>query len=204
MEQLISINRWLKPLTPGRAVLLWGGALRPLAAAAAAWGAVRTAGVLVLDAANLFDPYHLVREARSRGLSRHEALHRVRVARAFTCHQLVRLAAEELAPALTPGSLVLILGPVSLFYDDQVPLPERQRLCRHLTTTLAAVKTTNPLLLLQPHRPQGAANHRFGQILAPLVDVFGEIGGGGQGLPQAGKPAPPAPAASFTLSLPAS
>ncbi|MBM4286458.1 MAG: hypothetical protein FJ128_14620 [Deltaproteobacteria bacterium] len=184
MDHLIALNRWLRPLAPGRAALLWGGSLRPLAAAAAAWGAVRSAGVLVLDAANVFDPYQLLREARLRGLSRHEALHRVRVARAFTCHQLVRLAAEELAPALAPGHLVLVLGPATLFYDEQIPLPERRRLCRLLTATLAAVKTTNPLLLLQPHRPQGAANRGFGRILAPLVDVFGEVQGierGGQG-----------------------
>jgi len=45
--------------------------------------------VLVVDAVNAFDPYRLVREARERGLSRAAALRRVRVARAFTSHQLV-------------------------------------------------------------------------------------------------------------------
>ena len=49
---------------------------------------------MVVDAANRFDPYHLVREAHQGNLSPQEALTRVRVARAFTSHQLVRLLTE--------------------------------------------------------------------------------------------------------------
>ena len=128
-----ALSRYLAPLKPGRSVLLWGEHLRPLAAAAAAWGAARGTPVLVVDAANRFDPYGLVREARGRGLARQDVLAQVRVARAFTCHQLVRLVEEILPPALEPGCLVLVLGPVSLFYDEQVPLAERRRLFRDLT-----------------------------------------------------------------------
>ncbi|MBM4276203.1 MAG: hypothetical protein FJ134_17385, partial [Deltaproteobacteria bacterium] len=93
----------LGPLRPGRGALIWGDNLRELTAAAAAWGAAQ-GRVLVVDAANRFDPYGLVREAR-----------------AFTSHQLVRLIKEELAKELKPGCLVLVLGPVTLFYDEQVP-----------------------------------------------------------------------------------
>ena len=90
------------PSSPGRAALLWGEPFRPLAAAAAAWGVARGARVLVVDAANAFDPYRLVREARGRGISRAAALSRVRVARAFTSHQLVRLLKEELPGSWNP------------------------------------------------------------------------------------------------------
>jgi hypothetical protein len=159
-------------LKPGRAALLWGGPCRSLAAAAAAWGVARGARVLVVDAANAFDPYRLVREARSRGLSRGAALLRVRVARAFTSHQLVRLLKEELAGELEPLSLVLVLGPVSLFYDEQIPLAERRRLFTNMVDILAACKAKAPLLLLQPPRPRGAANRRFGEMLAPLLDYL--------------------------------
>ncbi len=171
------------PLQPGRGVLLWGEPLRRLAGGAVAWGVARGGRVLVVDAANRFDPYGLVREGRARGLAPREVLSRVQVARAFTCHQLVRLLQEELSRQLAPGSLVLILGPVNLFYDEQVPLKERRRLFKKMTEVLSAVKTRHPLLLLQPKLPRGAPNHHFGRLLAPVMDVMGVVGeiGGGPG-----------------------
>jgi hypothetical protein len=173
-----ALSRWLAPLRPGRAALLWGEPLRPLAATAAAWGVARGAPVLVVDAANRFDPYGLVREARIRGLDRQEALSRVRVARAFTSHQLVRLLQEELARELTPGGLVLVLGPATLFYDEQVPLKERRRLFQEMVDTLSMIKTRAPILLLQPLLSRGATNRHFGHLLTALVDVMGNFGGG--------------------------
>jgi len=178
-----ALSRYLAPLQPGRAVLLWGEHLRPLAAAAAAWGAARSTPVLVMDAANRFDPYGLTREARRRGLSQQEALARVQVARAFTCHQLVRLVEEILPEALAPGCLVIVLGPVSLFYDEQVPWAERRRLFKELTTLLGQIKSQAALLLLQPVLAKAAGNRRFGKLLAPLMDYWVEVG----------SPAAPAP-----------
>ncbi|MGP8050995.1 MAG: hypothetical protein ACLPYB_10325 [Desulfobaccales bacterium] len=171
-----ALSRYLAPLQPGRGILLWGGQLRPLAAAAAAWGAARGAPVLLVDAANLADPYALVREARTLGLAPREALDRVRISRAFTCHQLVRLLREILPPFLSPGCLVLLLGPVSLFYDEQVPLPERRRLFQELTQLLGRIKSQAALLLLQLLLPKEADNRHFGKLLAPRLDYFVEMG----------------------------
>ena len=171
-----ALSRYLAPLKPGRGVLLWGGHLRALAAAAAAWGVARRAPVLVVDAANRFDPYQLVREAGARNLSPQEALTRVQVARAFTSHQLVRLLQETFPAKLSPGSLVLVLGPVSLFYDEQVPLSERRRLFRDLVRLLTRIKTQSAVLLLQPLLPRAAANQHFGRLLAPVIDYFVEVG----------------------------
>jgi hypothetical protein len=167
----------LDPVQAGRGALMWGEHIRPLAAAAAAWGVVRGAQVLVVDAANAFDPYRLVREARAAGLAPRYTLTRVQVTRAFTSHQLVRLLEEELARRLEPGHLVLVLGPVSLFYDEQVPLAERRRLFAKMTATLAAVKAQNPLLLIQPYLPRGATNRHFGKMLRPVLDYLVEVGG---------------------------
>jgi hypothetical protein len=171
-----ALSRYLTPLKPGRGILLWGGHLRALTAAAAVWGVARRAPVLVVDAANRFDPYGLVREAAGRGLSPQEALTRVRVARAFTSHQLVRLLTETFPAILEPGSLVLVLGPVSLFYDEQVPLSERRRLFQDLVSLLARIKTQSALLLLQPLLPRAANNQHFGRLLAPVIDYFVEVG----------------------------
>ena len=179
-----ALSHYLAPLQPGRGVLLWGGHLRALAAAAAAWGVARGAPVWVVDAANRFDPYQLVREAAGRNLSPQEALTRVRVARAFTSHQLVRLLTETFPANLEPGSLVLVLGPVSLFYDEQVPWRERRRLFQDLVSLLARIKTQSALLLLQPLLPRAAANQHFGRLLAPVMDYFvrgGKSGGPGRG-----------------------
>jgi len=193
---LAPLSRYLAPLKPGRGILLWGERLGPLAAAAAAWGVAREAPVWVVDAANRFDPYRLVREAVRGQLAPREVLSRVRVARAFTSHQLVRLLQETFPARLAPGSLVLVLGPVSLFYDEQVPLPERRRLFRDLVSLLARIKAQSALLLLQPLLPRAAANRRFGRRLAPVVDYFVEVGS-----PRAA-PAVPAPAGPVTARSP--
>jgi hypothetical protein len=178
------LARYLAPLKPGRAALLWGGHLRSLAAAAAAWGVVRQARVLVVDAANRFDPYRLVRQAREHGLAPRETLNRVQVARAFTSHQLVRLLQEILPPELRPGTLVLLLGPVSLFYDEQVPLAERHRLFSDLVQSLDAIKSTAALLLLQPLLAKEAVNRHFGQLLVPAMDYLVQVDREGR-LPEA-------------------
>ena len=171
-----AVSRYLAPLRPGRGALLWGEHLRPLAAAAAVWGVARMAPVWVVDAANRFDPYRLVREAARRHIPSQDALSRVQVARAFTSHQLVRLLAETFPESLAPGSLVLVLGPVSLFYDEQVPLSERRRLFRDLVTHLSRIKTQSALLLLQPLLPLAASNQHFGRLLTPVIDYVVEVG----------------------------
>jgi hypothetical protein len=170
-----ALSRYLAPLKPGRGVLLWGEHLRHLAAAAAVWGVARNP-VWVVDAANRFDPYRLVREAACHHLPPQKALSQVRVARAFTSHQLVRLLEETFPASLESGSLVLVLGPVSLFYDEQVPLAERRRLFQDLVQHLTRIKTQSALLLLQPRLPRAANNQHFGRLLAPVIDYFVEVG----------------------------
>lgn len=175
---------WLATATSGQGLLLFGDTIRPLVAPAAVWGLARGAQVLVLDAIGAFDPYHLAREARSRGLVPAEALDQVQVARAFTCHQLVRLVRESLPAELaalaspegrTPRVLLLLLGPCSLFYDEQVPLPERQQLFQSLVAGLAYLKQQGTIWLLQPCLPPLIANRHFGRRLAPLVDTILEL-----------------------------
>ena len=190
-EPVTALGRYLAPLKPGRSVLLWGEHVRSLAAAAAAWGVAKEARVQVVDAANRFDPYRLVREGKRYGLSPRHTLARVQVARAFTSHQLVRLLKEVLPSPLEPGSLVLLLGPVSLFYDEQVPLAERRRLFRELVHRLTTIKRQAALLLLQPLLPQVATNRHFGRLLLPLIDCFVEVMGGVKETDSPGDPGAP-------------
>ena len=165
------------PLVPGPwplalSLLVFGASMRPLTAAAAAWGVAQGLQVFVVDAANRFDPYQLAREGRKRGLPPDQVLSRVQVARAFTCHQLVQLVQEGLPAALAgvERALVIILGPCSLFYDEQVPITERRRLFRTLVGALAGIKQRAALWFLQPELPPQVANQHFGRLLARLAD----------------------------------
>jgi Rad51 len=180
---MTAISRWLSPLSPGRGALLWGDSIRPLAAVAAVWGVARGGRVLVVDAANRFDPYGLVRVGRERGLDPQDLLAKVQVARAFTSHQLVRLCQEELWRRLEPGNLLLVLGPVNLFYDEQVPLTERRRLFQGLVRILVEIKAQAPLLVLQPYLPRGATNRHFGRLLLPIMDYRAEVRSHGKNSP---------------------
>ncbi len=185
----------LSPIQAGQGILTFGSAMRPLTAAAAAWGVARGWRVFVVDAANRFDPYQLAREGRKRGLRPEQVLSRVWVARAFTCHQLVQLVQEGL-PAELAGvekSLVILLGPCSLFYDEQVPLAERRRLFRALMGALVRIKPWAALWFLQPSLPPQVANQHFGRLLARLAEQVVRVGageGGMQGRPRAGHRTP--------------
>lgn len=178
----------LSPLQVGQGLLTFGEAMRPLAAAAAAWGVAQGLRVFVVDAANRFDPYQLAREGRKRGLRSEQVLSRVWVARAFTCHQLVQLVQEGL-PAELAGverALVILLGPCSLFYDEQVPLPERRRLFRTMMGALARIKQHAALWFLQPSLSPQVANQHFGRLLARLAEQVVRVGageGGARGRP---------------------
>jgi hypothetical protein len=85
---------------------------------------------------------------------------------------------------------VLLLGPVSLFYDEQVPLPERRRLFQELTDLLRRIKSQAALLLLQPLLPREAGNRHFGKLLAPLLDYLVEVGGQKEGRGESHHPDP--------------
>jgi hypothetical protein len=95
--------------------------------------------VLVADGANAFDPYVVSKFARKEGIPSEGLLKKISVARAFTCHQLATLIRERLEPGLSPGasSLVVLLGPCTVFFDEDVPGEEAALLFRK---TLAKVQ----------------------------------------------------------------
>ena len=78
----------------------------------------------VLDGGNSFDALKLARELRRHTRTYHPALSRVRVARAFTCYQMAALLANT-PPGRTP---MLVMDLLATFYDENIALPERQRL----------------------------------------------------------------------------
>ena len=99
-----------------------------------AFAAFRGFKVLVADGANAFDPYVVSKFARTEGFPPDELLRRIAVARAFTCHQLATLIRERLEPLVLPGvpSLVVFLGPCTMFFDEDVPGEEAALLFRKM------------------------------------------------------------------------
>ena len=106
--------------------------------ATAAWALAETP-VLYLDGANAFDPFVISRLARANRSRPRDVLTAIHVSRAFTCHQMVRLVTEGLAPALQAhrARAVILSGPLETFYDEAVPDHEVVRLAR---TLLASVR----------------------------------------------------------------
>jgi hypothetical protein len=122
-----------------RKVLIVGGRPETLTVYLTALAASLGRNVLVADGANAFDPYVVSKFARREGIPAEELLKKIFVARAFTCHQLATLIRERLEPGLTPGasSLVVLLGPCTMFFDEDVPGAEATLLFRK---TLAQVQ----------------------------------------------------------------
>jgi hypothetical protein len=100
--------------------------------------------VQVLDGGNRFDVLTLNRALRQRGHPLYSALERVRVARAFTCYQMVTL----LEQSSSRGFPTLILNLLSPFGDENAPLPERFRLLEAALGQLRATARLAPVLMI--------------------------------------------------------
>jgi hypothetical protein len=119
---------------PVRRVLIAGARPEGLAVYLSAFAAARGFEVLVADGANAFDPYTVSRFARGEGLPPEALLKKILVARAFTCHQLATLVRERLETRVSAEkpSLIALLGPATLFADEDVPGEEAALLFRKM------------------------------------------------------------------------
>lgn len=87
-------------------------------------------GVTVLDAGNSFDPYLISRMAQSLGREPREFLSKILVSRSFTCHQTHALIQEVANLHAKRSRLILVLGCLTTFYDEEISLAERAALLR--------------------------------------------------------------------------
>jgi hypothetical protein len=121
-----------------RTALVMGERAEALTIYLSSLAASRELQVLVADGANAFDPYLVSKFARREGFPPEELLRKIWVARAFTCHQLVTLIRERLDPMVPPEVPILIslLGPCTLFFDEDVPEKEATLLFRRMLTKI--------------------------------------------------------------------
>ena len=99
--------------------------------------------VTVLDGGNRFPAYQTVRMLRRLTPDIIVPAKRIFVRRAFTCYQMLELL--ESTPALPQPYIVLDL--LASFYDENVPLPEVNRLLDRSLVQLDRLKLVAPIVI---------------------------------------------------------
>jgi len=96
----------------------------------------------VIDGGNRLDVYSLARRARRYSADLNGVLDRIRVARAFSCRQMVALLDA------TPGKVpVLVFDLLVTFYDQDETLGERRRLLGQCLTRLQRLSLSGAVVV---------------------------------------------------------
>lgn len=132
----------------------------------------------VLDGGNCFNAYlcsrnlaRLIRpNCRESGLTLESALKRIRVARAFTCYQMLALLYDT--PPVSLPTLALDL--LSTFYDENVHAEESARLLRSCVDRLLDLSRHAPVVVTtSPGPPRGSQRTACLEILqAAAAEVW--------------------------------
>jgi hypothetical protein len=161
-------------LAPARKVLLFGHGGYRLATYVIARAACERRQVRFICGDNRFNPYAVSRFAKSRGVRPEAALRSVLIARAFTAYQLSELV-NRLDPSTT--DLVVISGPCSSFFDEDVSIADAARLFyRVLWRTLELANAAMTLLLVQGEVPVNTRRAYFLKDLCRASDVVLRLG----------------------------
>lgn len=162
-------------LAPARKVMLCGQGAYGLATYVIARAACERKPVRFICGDNRFDPYALSRFAKSKGVRPEAALRSVLIARAFTAYQLSELV-NRLDPSMT--DLVVISGPCSTFFDEDVSIVDAARLFyRMLWRTVELANAAMTLLLVQTDVPVSTRRTYFLADLCRACDVVLRLGG---------------------------
>jgi len=142
-----------------RKVLFLGDGVGGISSYVAAWMAGRGIDVILLDGANRFDPYMVSSFARKTLIHPEKLLRRIRIARAFTCYQMATLMGEKLVSLLREGATnqpqrpwVILLGPLTTFFDEDVPEREVRPLFERSLREVEKMAIEGiPFFLFQPN-----------------------------------------------------
>lgn len=135
--------------------------------------------ITVLDAGNCFDPYLVSRLAQASGREPREFLSKILVSRSFTCHQthaLVRRVAclcgtrrQANLNGNTPR-LILVLGLLATFYDEEISLGERATLLKRTLALLKEISRKGRKVLVTSADPPVNVQGRFDSLLVHAAD----------------------------------
>jgi len=166
----------------GGSILFFGEAMARLSAYLMGQLSLQGKSITLVDATQSFDPYLVARVGRLSGTPPRTLLERIRLSRAFTCHQLVTLLCETLPGQKAEGPL-FVLGPGVLFYDEQVPIRERQALFRQVVHSLVILKERgHGCYLFQSPIARQLKNRHFGRELSRSVQWVIRVALGEDGL----------------------
>lgn len=149
-----AIFPWLsRHFTPGEATIWWGPppAVDPLLELLYVGNALAHGAISLIEGANRFHPYRIGALGRSLGIVPEAVLSRVRIARAFTAHQLVALVDRWSKEVERQRPTLLVAHELpTLFETEEVTLEERRALLVHVARTLGAFLPSvgSPLLLV--------------------------------------------------------
>jgi hypothetical protein len=158
-----------------RSVFLWGPfpvhavALRSAARAVASGHAVA-----LIDGDMAFDVAPMVAMAQACRVPPETFLRRIHLVRAFTCWQLASLFCEGLEPLLAcqPIGLVILMNPLTHFFDQDVTFKEATFLLARVLKTLETWRADHPrVLLTQTVPPAHMPRRLFGKDLLRVVEV---------------------------------
>jgi len=139
----------------------------------ALYGVTRVAAdqhsVWVLDGANSFDAYFVARLARSWNYAPETILAHIKLSRVFTCYQMNELITRRLVSAVgsTKRAVILCLGLLDTFYDDDVPLTDAVRMIRMILTTFTVLVQRGYTILITVREPRNEQKER--SVLLNLI-----------------------------------
>jgi len=165
------------PLRPGRLYLILAprrlgrSLMNSFAARLALAGPVH-----VLDGGNGFDAHTIARQVRRQTAQLELALGRLRIARAFTCYQMVAMLSAQ--PATSQPLLVLDL--LATFCDESVPQVERSRLLDQAILDLQRLSGPAPVAVSAAPWADGTADERLplghpARFAAPLPGMLARL-----------------------------
>ena len=135
---------------PGKMAGIFGDGAARLVLRALAGPLLRGENVVAVDGGNRFDPYEIGKASKAFGGDGKEALSRIRISRAFTCHQMEALLSRRLPGALSrfDAKLTLIMGLPETFSDADVPYAEACRVFRNCLSALRRVALSGTRVVL--------------------------------------------------------
>jgi hypothetical protein len=125
--------------------------------------------VRVLDGGNSLNAFALARNLRHFTVDMEGVLGRIKMARAFTCYQMVTLLNET--TTCTKPTIVLDL--LTTFYDESVELEESQRLLQLCITQLEWLSRRTPVVVTA--RPPRIELPERDAMLEALRDAAGQV-----------------------------
>ena len=138
-------------LVPGKSVLLYGSPLVYYTTMVVIRELLKKVSIVgVVDAANRYDAYGLAQLAARDGINPMEVLNRVFISRVFTAFQADAVLTRGVEPFLEASNskVLIVLGLLRTFYDDQISGREAERSLARIEKKFDTLKKKGISILL--------------------------------------------------------